>query len=786
MTKLKVLSVTSEIYPLIKTGGLADVTGALPKALAAEGVDMRTLVPGYPAVLGALEEAQELLTFPGLFGTARLLAGKSHGLTLYVLDAPYLYGRPGNPYTAPDGTDWPDNAYRFGALAKVAAEIGLGLLPAFEPDVVHMHDWQAALTAAYMHYSGKAAPGMVITVHNLAFQGQFPAELVMPLGLPPASFAMDGVEHFGKVGFLKAALQLADRITTVSPTYAMEIMQTENGMGFEGLLRARSGVVSGILNGIDTEVWNPANDPALTKGFDAAHLDARAANKAALRNVMGLNQEPGALLVGVVSRLSGQKGMDLLLEALPTLLGEGMQLVLLGSGEAELERQLLAAAEAYPGKIGVNIGYDEALAHRIQAGSDALLVPSRFEPCGLTQLAALRYGAVPVVARVGGLSDTVIDANEMALVAGVPTGVQFYPVTGDSLAVALWRTARLFRDRDIWRTMQKNGMETDVSWRRPAHSYASLYLELSGSKGGAAASHVGRSNVVSIDIAGADSARGKAASVEAVSLEGEKSAGVDPVNLEAVMGNVAGIVPASLEAAKDKFADVEPASLEAGKDKVAGVELVSLEAGRSKFADIETASLEAGTSRAEGFELVSLEAGISRAASVELASLEPWTSRAASVEIASHEAGKGKVAGVEPGSLEAGMSEVAGVEMASHEVGMGKVAGTETFRLETAKDKFAGVEMVSLEDGNAEVASIEPAAFEDETGEGADAGAASLEDTHGEGADVEPAGFELGQGKATGAETAAPKSAKSSDFSTGPDTSEDEADYVMSIAWRDL
>ena len=519
MTKLKVLSVTSEIYPLIKTGGLADVTGALPKALAAEGVDMRTLVPGYPAVLGALEEAQELLTFPGLFGTARLLAGKSHGLTLYVLDAPYLYGRPGNPYTAPDGTDWPDNAYRFGALAKVAAEIGLGLLPAFEPDVVHMHDWQAGLTAAYMHYSGKAAPGMVITVHNLAFQGQFPAELVMPLGLPPASFAMDGVEHFGKVGFLKAALQLADRITTVSPTYAMEIMQSENGMGFEGLLRARSAQVSGILNGIDTAVWDPANDPALTKGFDAAHLDARAANKAVLRNVMGLNQEPGALLVGVVSRLSGQKGMDLLLEALPTLLGEGMQLVLLGSGEAELERQLLAAAEAYPGKIGVNIGYDEALAHRIQAGSDALLVPSRFEPCGLTQLAALRYGAVPVVARVGGLSDTVIDANEMALAAGVPTGVQFYPVTGDSLAVALWRTARLFRDRNTWRTMQKNGMETDVSWRRPAHRYASLYLGLRGSRGGAAASHGGRSNVVSIDIAGADSARGKAPGVEAVSLE---------------------------------------------------------------------------------------------------------------------------------------------------------------------------------------------------------------------------------------------------------------------------
>ena len=240
MTRLKVLSVASEVYPLVKTGGLADVTGALPKALAAEGVDMRTLIPGYPAVLGALEEAQELQTFPGLFGTARLLAGKAHGLNLYVLDAPYLYGRPGNPYTAPDGTDWPDNAYRFGALAKVAAEIGLGLLPAFEPDVVHMHDWQAGLTAAYLHYSGKAAPGMVMTVHNLAFQGQFPAELVMPLGLPPAAFAMDGVEHYGAIGFLKAALQLADRITTVSPTYAMEICRPKTAWASTGCLgRAR-------------------------------------------------------------------------------------------------------------------------------------------------------------------------------------------------------------------------------------------------------------------------------------------------------------------------------------------------------------------------------------------------------------------------------------------------------------------------------------------------------------------------------------------------------------------
>ncbi len=374
--------------------------------------------------------------------------------------------------------DWPDNAYRFAALAKVAAEIGLGLLSAFVPDIVHLHDWQAGLTAAYMHYSGRTAPGTVMTIHNLAFQGQFPAELVMPLGLPPAAFGMDGVEHYGAIGFLKAGLQLADRITTVSPAYALEIMQPETGMGFDGLLRARAARVSGILNGIDTAVWDPAKDPLIAKTYDAAHLDARAANKAFLQNGLGLRQDPGALTVGVVSRLSWQKGLDLLLEALPVLLDEGMQLALLGAGEAELEAKFQTAAETCPGQIGVAIGYDETLAHRIQAGADVVLIPSRFEPCGLTQLCALRYGAVPIVARVGGLCDTIIDANEMALASGAATGVQFSPVTSDNLAAALGRAAKLFRDRPAWRNMQKNGMTTDVSWQLPARRYAALYREL--------------------------------------------------------------------------------------------------------------------------------------------------------------------------------------------------------------------------------------------------------------------------------------------------------------------
>ena len=407
-------------------------------------------------------------------------------------------------------------------LRKVAAEIGLGLLPAFQPDVVHMHDWQAGLTAAYMHYSGKAAPGTVMTVHNLAFQGQFPAELVMPLGLPPASFAWDGVEHYGAIGFLKAGLQLADRITTVSPSYAMEIMQPETGMGFDGLLRVRADKVSGILNGIDTAVWDPANDPLIVKTYDAANLDARAANKLILRNVMGLSQEPGALVVGVVSRLSWQKGLDMLLEVLPALLAEGMQLALLGAGDAELEAQFLAAAEFYPGKVGVKIGHDETLAHRIQAGADALLMPSRFEPCGLTQLCALRYGAVPIVGRVGGLVDTVIDASEMGLASGAATGVQFSPVTSDSLAIALWRTARLFRNKTAWKTMQKNGMGTDVSWHRPAHRYATLYRELCGYTGEASVSVSAKGNVAGVEAPASESGKGKVADVGTAGSEGEQ------------------------------------------------------------------------------------------------------------------------------------------------------------------------------------------------------------------------------------------------------------------------
>lgn len=479
MTQLKILSVASEVYPLIKTGGLADVAGALPLALKAEDVSMITLLPGYPSVMAALDEREEVRSIPLLFGgTARILAAKAGALDLFVLDAPHLYDRPGNPYVAPAGTDWPDNAFRFAALGKIAAAIGRGLVPGFVPDVVHAHDWQAGLTAAYLHYSEGARPGTVATIHNLAYQGQFPATLLGALELPLEALTFNGIEHYGAIGFLKATLQLSDRITTVSPTYATEIQRPETGMGFDGLLRERAAQLRGILNGIDTNVWNPADDPRLAANYDASTLEARATNKEALQQALGLNPEPGTLVAGIISRLSWQKGLDLLLDNLPVLLGENMQLAVLGEGDPEIRVRFQAAAQSFPGRVGVRFGYDETLAHSIQAGSDALLVPSRFEPCGLTQLCALRYGAVPVVSRVGGLADTIIDANEMAIAAGVATGVQFAANADDGLALALHRTASLFRDRAAWRVLQENGMATDVSWRNPARRYIQLYREL--------------------------------------------------------------------------------------------------------------------------------------------------------------------------------------------------------------------------------------------------------------------------------------------------------------------
>ena len=473
---MKILSIASEVFPLVKTGGLADVAGALPTALAKQGVSVITLMPGYPAVMKALDEFEVAYTSENLFGgAARLLWGKARGLELFVLDAPHLYDRPGNPYLGPDGKDWPDNSRRFAALSLIAAEIGRGSVADFVPEVIHCHDWQAGLVPAYVRYGG--GPKTIMTVHNLAFQGHFPASIFGTLGLPPKAFGIEGVEYFGGVGYLKAGLQCADAITTVSPTYAREILTVEDGMGLDGLLRVRSNVVQGIVNGIDSDIWNPANDANIVQSYTAKQLRKREANKRAIEKRFGLETGDG-LLYCIVSRLTLQKGMDLVAAALPKLVELGGRLAILGSGDATLEGSLKEATVRYPGRVGIATTYDEPLSHLLQGGADAILIPSRFEPCGLTQLYGLHYGCVPVVARVGGLADTIIDANDAAISAGVASGVQFAPATEEALEHALQRTSILYADKAAWTSMQQAGMKADVSWTRSAARYAELYRSL--------------------------------------------------------------------------------------------------------------------------------------------------------------------------------------------------------------------------------------------------------------------------------------------------------------------
>ena len=468
---IRVLAVASEIFPLVKTGGLADVTGALPLALGPAGAETITMVPGFPAVLDALSRAAVVLRLPDLFGgPATVLRGTATSLDLLVVEAPHLYARPGDPYVGPDRQEWPDNALRFAGLGAAAAAMAVGamaggMVPELAFDIVHAHDWQAAMAVVYLHFHRGPRPGTVLTVHNLAFQGRYPNGLFPRLGLPESAFALDGLEYHGDISLLKGGMAYADRITTVSPSYAREITGIDNGMGLDGLLRHRGGIVSGILNGIDEDVWNPQTDRLIAGNYSRIQPDGRGINKGALQLRLGLKQDQTRLLVGVISRLTSQKGLDMLVDQIDDLVAGGMQFAVLGSGDPALQQAFVAAAERHVGLVGCVIGYDEALAHLIQAGSDALLVPSRFEPCGLTQLSALRYGAIPVVSRVGGLADSVIDANPAALAAGVATGLQFWPVTAEALEHALRTLLVLWQDKPTWARMQRNAMAAEVSWR---------------------------------------------------------------------------------------------------------------------------------------------------------------------------------------------------------------------------------------------------------------------------------------------------------------------------------
>ena len=475
---MQVLSVASEAYPLVKTGGLADVVGALPAALAPHGVTVTTLLPGYHPVMAAVDGRRALHRWADLLGTpARLLSGTIAGHRLLVLDAPALFARDGGPYADAAGRDWDDNWRRFAALARAAADLGSGAVKGQRFDVVHAHDWQAALAPAYLRYAPGVRAKSVVTIHNMAFQGRYDAGIFPALGLPDGAFAIDGVEYYGGVGMLKGGLEAADAITTVSPTYAREILHGEFGMGLEGLIGARRAAVSGILNGIDPAVWNPATDGALAARFTERTLAKRIANKRAVERAFALDEDSGPLFC-VISRLTWQKGMDVLADCVDALVGMGARLAMLGSGDAALEQAFWQARERHPGRIGVRIGYDEPCSHLMQGGSDAILIPSRFEPCGLTQLYGLAYGCVPVVARTGGLADTIIDANEAALAAGVATGFQFDGVTHDALTGAIARAVAAYADREAWTTIQRRGMRADFSWAESGRRYARLYREL--------------------------------------------------------------------------------------------------------------------------------------------------------------------------------------------------------------------------------------------------------------------------------------------------------------------
>jgi starch synthase len=480
---MKILHVAAEVFPLVKTGGLADVLGALPQALNASGAQARLIVPGWPAVMSGLEKVALVCELGPLFGAGkvalRLGYMRASKVPVYVVDAPYFFKRAGNPYLGLDGKEWGDNLQRFALLGWVAAHLASGELDnKWCPDVLHAHDWHAAMAFAYLRTHPGGRVKSVYTVHNLAYQGLFEEADFHLLGLPARLMVPTGLEFHGHLSFMKAGLVYADRITTVSPSYSREIATAEFGCGLDGLIRARGADVSGILNGVDSHIWNPASDSAIAAPYSAQGLAGKARCKAALQAALGLQVDAHAPLLGLVSRLTEQKGLDLVLAAIPALLAQGAQLAVQGSGDPALEAAFTAATAQYPGQVAVRLGYDEAFAHTMMAGSDLMLVPSRFEPCGLTQLYALRYGTVPLVRHVGGLIDTVVDAHADTLLRDEATGYIFGPATTDALVDAIHRAVHAYRQPELWRQIMVRGMAQEFSWARAATQYMALYNDL--------------------------------------------------------------------------------------------------------------------------------------------------------------------------------------------------------------------------------------------------------------------------------------------------------------------
>jgi starch synthase len=480
---MKVLFVTPECAPYVKTGGLGDVSGALPPALAALGHDVHILLPAYRGmkVSGEIGDGVELPPY-GPWPAAQLVPLKlDNGVTLLLLACPGLYQRPGGPYVDASGRDYHDNAVRFGMLSRIAAQLGTVHSPlrGWSADVVHANDWPTGLVPLYLAHSRLVSPqepvaASVLTVHNLAFQGVFPMDTADLLGVPPQWRGMNGVEFWGQLSMLKGGLQFADAITTVSPTYAREIQTPENGIGFDGILRARAARLTGILNGIDPKVWDPAQDPLLPYRYGRGNFKGKAMCKAALQARVGLPAERAAMLFAVVSRITPQKGIDLVLAALPKLLAAGGQLVVLGQGEPGLEQGLREAAQRYPSQVAVTLGFDEGLAHLIEAGADAFLMPSRFEPCGLNQMYSQAYGTPPIVAPVGGLLDSVTDATTDPVQG---TGFIMDACDLGSLEDAIARAAKAWQQPQQWKKIQGNGMARNFGWEDSAQRYVQVYQQ---------------------------------------------------------------------------------------------------------------------------------------------------------------------------------------------------------------------------------------------------------------------------------------------------------------------
>ncbi|HEB55114.1 MAG TPA: glycogen synthase GlgA [Gammaproteobacteria bacterium] len=473
----RILFASSEAYPLIKTGGLADVAGSLPRALLSLKQDIRLILPAYPEARKRMGKCKTIAEFELDGHSIKLLQGRLPGsrVITWLIDCAAFFDRPGNPYMNEQGLAWPDNAERFALFSKAIAHVAMDRIELdWQAELVHCNDWQTALVPALLDQESRR-PATLFTIHNLAYQGLFDYDTFIKLGLPPHLWQPDALEFYNQLSFIKGGLVFADSINTVSPSYAEEIQRPEFGYGLDGLLRHRRRQLSGILNGIDVDEWNPGTDPRLVQNYNRRSLAKKLVNKTALQHYFKLPEEFDTLLFGFIGRLVEQKGLDDILASLPMMADTPVQFVFLGNGQPKYEQALTNLASHHTDKIAVQIGYSEELSHRIEAGADAFLMPSTFEPCGLNQLYSLRYGTLPVVRKVGGLNDTVKDIQPKNLDDGSATGIVFTGAAGDGLTEALHRTQQLYQNKTRWKQVQLTAMRQDFSWQRSAQTYLELY-----------------------------------------------------------------------------------------------------------------------------------------------------------------------------------------------------------------------------------------------------------------------------------------------------------------------